>query len=577
MRDKSILLLGGLILASSLLGCSKGNEGLTFASRDIPTPEWLVEQKTALCVASGTNPLADGLDDAKAPNVVTSGDAPCSTTSDFAGGGAVFDFSGDGLPDIIWTASTLGSAVFLENSGSMTFADVSDRVAPGVDLTYTNGVAIGDVDRDGDADMFMTASGRKNPVLLVNNGDGTFADGTAASGIGDAFTVAVNGTSAVFGDYDNDGWLDLYTMESRFVELDNRGTPGGTRLFRNLGGEDRPGVFADVTEAAGVAMRQKNGSLLTLTGAFHDIDDDGHLDLLVVSDFNTSRIFLNNGDGTFRDGFDKFPITDDESGMGLAIGDLDSDGAAEVLIVGASQTPAPVGELRTCTEVDDARRFGRDGSTGNGLFAFSDNGVKELTDAYGVRHSGWGWGGIMTDLDLDSRLDVITVGSYNAGLRSVKSYCSYTGSDQAVVRLWHNTGTSTIEVSADAGLPVTGRLKTPLAADLDLDGDEDLVILRAGDQPLLFENKLASTPHLRVSFSGEEISVNARITVNFTDGSDPLVRWAGTQNGLFSARHADEIIGLGERSKVSSVVVEYRSGRLVTIKSPRSGDRLDLP
>ena len=570
----------GILIGVAVLGtttsCAAPDEPL-FRARELPVPMWLNERWAELCVGRAGTTVTEELAEAGAPEALTSGDAPCSVTSDSTGGGAVFDFTEDGLPDLVWTTSVLGSPVFLANLGNMEFLDVTEMVAPGVDLHGANGVALGDIDRDGDTDLFFTTFGRKDPVLLRYEGRGTFVDVTPESGLLPAFPVVNNGTSAVFGDYDDDGWLDLYTMESRLLEVSARNTPGGARLFRNRGGEGRPGVFEDVTESAGVVMRQKNGSLLTFTGAFHDIDGDDLLDLIVVSDFNTSELFLNNGDGTFRDGSAEFPFTDEEAGMGLAIGDVTGDGNADVLVVGGSQFPATSGDTRTCRDLEPLREFGRDGSTGNGLFSFTDGGFTEVTDVYGVRHSGWGWGAVMTDFDLDSRTDILTVGSHSIGFGSVKAYCIPADSAWSVVRLWRNTGTSTEEISAESGLVVSGRLKSPLAADFDLDGDDDLVVFRSGDRPLLFENRTATGDSISLVFSGEELRQNARITVNFADGSPPSVRFAVQQNGLFTARHSDEIVGTGGRGKVASIVVEYRSGRVVTIEEPRVGSRIEVP
>jgi len=559
-----------------LSACS--GPGKTFQAREIPEPEWLRTRYERLCVSRDQNsPQVAGLAEGNAPRVATSGDVACFVTSDTSGGGAIVDFSGDGLPDIIWTSSVLGGpTVFLRNDGGFRFTDVSDKVAPGVDLTYTNGVAVGDVDRDGTPDIFFMAFGRREPVLLMANGDGTFRDATEESRIPESFNVSLNGTGAVFGDYDGDGWLDLHTTEARLVELDDRKTPGGARLFRNLGGEGKPGVFEDVTESAGVRMRQANGAMLAFLSAFHDYDGDGKLDLHVVSDFNTSRIFLNNGDGTFRDGFEELPITDDESGMGLAIGDVTGDGTADIFVVAASQLPPPAGDLRSCTEVDPARSFGRDGSTGNGLFAGGKNGFTEVTDDYGVRHGGWGWGAILLDYDLDSRLDILQVASHNVGISIVKSYCTYPDSDQSVVRLWRNTGGSTEETSAESGLVVTGRLKSPLAADLDGDGDEDFIILRSGDKPLLFENRSPRRDHIVLSFAGGELPQNAKIVVKFDQGPD-VVRYAMLQNGLYAARYADEIIGFEGRGTPVSVTVEYRSGKTFVVDEIVSGQKVVLP
>jgi hypothetical protein len=572
--------LATVLGAGLLVACTPSSQEAAFRQVEFPVPSWFEEETERICVALKESGISDVLAESGASGAIASGEAPCSLTSDTSGGGAIVDFSGDGRPDIVWTSSMLGPAVFLENKGGLRFADVSDSVAPGVNLENLNGVAVGDVDRNGLVDLFFTGYARTSAVLLINQGAGEFRDEAASRGVSMEFGVAQNGASAVFADYDNDGWLDLHTTESRLLELQSRDNPGHSRLFRNLGASGKPGVFEDVTVDAGVVMRQRNGSILTFLSAFHDLDSDGHLDLLVISDFNTSRVFLNNGDGTFRDGSDTFPITDDESGMGLAIGDMTADGTPEIFVVGASQFPAPVGEDRDCTEVDPTyRAYGRDGSTGNGLFSLDNGAVRELTDTFGVRHSGWGWGATMVDFDNDALLDIISVGSLNSGVNVVKSYCSYADTTQAVVRLFRNTGTSAEEISARAGLQVTGLPKSPLTADFDDDGDQDVLILRSAGIPLLYENRLGNEERqIRLAIGSEEAPQNAKVTVRFDDDSDPVVRHLATQNGLFSARFTDESIGLGDRAdRVASVTVEFRSGRVVTFDSVSPGERLVLP
>jgi hypothetical protein len=562
-----------------LFACSSPSDSPAFRRAEIPVPAWFDAETSRICVAIAGSAVSEVLEDSGASGVVTSGEAPCALTSDTSGGGAVVDFSGDGIPDIIWTPSVIGPAVFLENEGGLRFRDVSDLVAPGVDLRNVNGVAAGDVDRDGLVDLFFTGYGRKSSALLMNQGSGLFREEAVTRGVAMDFGVSQNGASAVFADYDNDGWLDLHTTESRLIELQDRENPGHSRLFRNLGASGRPGVFEDVTVDAGVVMRQANGSILTFVSTFHDLDD-GLLDLLVVSDFNTSRVFLNNGDGTFRDGSNEFPINDDESGMGIAIGDMTGDGTPEIFVVGASQFPAPVGETRTCNDLEpEFRSFGRDGSTGNGLFSFDGGSLREITDTYGVRHGGWGWGAGMFDFDNDSRLDIVTVASLNSGVNTVKSYCSYSDTTQTVVRLFHNVGGSTEEISASAGLTVTGLPKSPLAVDFDGDGDQDLLVLRSAGVPLLFENRLGGRDRqITLGFEGKELPQNAKITVSFSDGSPPLVRYVAVQNGLFSARLVDESVGLGENANaVDTVTVTYRSGRVVTFSEVSAGERLVFP
>jgi hypothetical protein len=568
-----------LVAAALLAGCADdGSEW--FRAHELPAPEWFTEGLAKTCVAQAGSSISESLTASGAAGVASSGDAPCVVTADTSGGGAVVDFSGDGRPDIVWTSSVLGPAVFLENKGDLRFEDVSERVAPGVDLGFVNGVAAGDVDRDGHVDLFFMGFARTSSVLLLNNGDGTFRDEAVARGVAMDFGTSQSGGSAVFADYDNDGWLDLHTTESRLVELQDRSNPGHARLFRNQGSAGRPGFFEDVTESAGVVMRQPHGPILTFVSTFHDFDEDGWLDLFVVSDFNTSRLFLNNGDGTFRDGFDEFPMTDEESGMGISVGDVTGDGRPEVFVVAASQIVPPVDEERNCEAVDPVgHRFGLDGTTGNALFSFDSGSLEELTDAWGVRHGGWGWGTSMLDFDNDGRLDIMMVASLNSGINPLKTYCSYADTFQPVVRLFQNEGGSMREVSAEVGIEVGGLLKSPLASDFDGDGDLDVLVLRSHAAPVVFENRGAARgDQITVRFSGEELQHHARITVSFTDGSSPIVRYAGVQNGLFSANLGDEVVGVGLRAElIESVLVEYRSGRTLRVDAVAAGDVVVVP
>src|SRR5246127_1435003 len=273
------------------------------------------------------------------------------------GGVALFDYNNDGLLDI-----------FLVNGGRITeglrvpehfergnprywnrlyrqnrdgsFLDVTQAagLASAGNGNYGMGVAIGDYDNDGNADLYVTSYGKN--TLYHNNGDGTFTDVTAKAGVaGGGWSV-----SAGFFDYDNDGRLDLFVTRYMEWDADHNKICGGdwhtycppnafpattNILYRNRG----DGTFEDISERAGIAA--KKGRALGV--AFADYDGDGFTDIFVSNDGMQQYLFHNNGDGTFTEcGLESgVAFTADGkgmSGMGVVFQDYDNDGRPDVLV-----------------------------------------------------------------------------------------------------------------------------------------------------------------------------------------------------------------------------------------------------
>ena len=233
-----------------------------------------------------------------------------------AGGVACGDYDGDGWLDLYAVRGDVGPNLLFRNRGDGTFAEVG--AAAGVAVTGARGAGptLADVDGDGHLDLLVLGVAGTKPRLFRNRGDGTFEDVTAASGlsaVGESF-------SAALGDYDRDGDLDLFVSHwGTRLAADAR-----DHLWRN----DGSGRFTNVTAAAGLptfASPVLHPELdLSFTPNFADLDDDGWPDLLVAADFGASRVLRNAGDGTFTDV--TTPVISDENGMGAAVGDYDGDG-----------------------------------------------------------------------------------------------------------------------------------------------------------------------------------------------------------------------------------------------------------
>jgi hypothetical protein len=236
------------------------------------------------------------------------------------------DYNGDGKPDILIGNGNRPNTL-LRNDGN-TFTDVSKDSGIfnediGTKTWSGSSVIFGDYDNDGDLDIFIaTDAWPPDPefqpcrsYLYRNNGDGTFTDVTLEAGV----TGLETGTyGAVFADYDNDGFLDLYVV--------NLGDPN--ILYRNNG----DGTFTDVTENAGVPAGAEAESS-SVAAVFFDADNDGDLDLYAINAYGPlSFFYLNNGDGTFKDESKKSGLADPGDPTGVAVGDYDNDGDLDIYI-----------------------------------------------------------------------------------------------------------------------------------------------------------------------------------------------------------------------------------------------------
>ncbi len=228
--------------------------------------------------------------------------------------------------------------------------------------------------------------------MYINNGLGGFTEQAVTRGAAIQSGKSHWGWSPVFGDYDGDGFVDLYVSEwGGSAELSH------SRLLRNRGAE-APGFFSDVTETAGVKLTRE-GSNVTYTFAprFADFDRDGHLDLSIAADFGTSVLFWNNGNGTFTNGTSAAGVGTDENGMGSAIADYDGDGLLDWFVTSIYDANESC-ESQPCNW----------GYTGNRLYR--NEGERQFSDqttAVGVQDGQWGWGANMFDYDNDGDLDII--------------------------------------------------------------------------------------------------------------------------------------------------------------------------
>ena len=473
-------------------------------------------------------------------------------------GGVWLDVDDDGWQDIVLVNSSAWPgqgtsdthAMLYRNNGDGTFADIS--AGSGLDVPlYGFGGAAGDFDNDGQTDLYITALGPNR--LLRGQGDGTFVDVTEASGTGDpGFS-----TSAVWFDYDNDGYLDIFVANyvewtpeiDLYCTLDGETksycTPESyqgqsSTLFHNLGN----GTFEDVSVSAGVS----NPSAKALSASMFDVNSDGWMDLFVTNDTQPNQLFQNQGDGTFNDiavvagvAFSEAGIA--RAGMGVDAADYDGSGHPSLIIGNFSN------EMMALYH-----------NEGNGLF------IDEAP------RSALGRGTLLTltfgcfffDYDLDGWLDVFAANGHVADdIEQVQSRVTYAQRPQ----LFHNDGRGRFEEIVDeAG----DALQQPMVArgaayaDYDNDGDLDILMTSNGGAPRLLRNDGGNTNNLlRVKTVGTESNrdgIGARVEVTVAGQS----RWQMVKTGSSYASQSEVPLtfGLGNETSVERLRVSWPSGQV---------------
>lgn len=481
-----------------------------------------------------------------APNV-----APCAFGDDcrpenMAGGAATGDHDGDGDLDLFVTRLDNTDLMFcnqLADGGGAVFTDCTAATGLAAFNLPTNGASFGDIDNDGDLDLMVTTIGDTRYYLFINDGTGFYTEDAVARGVAHD-DGPHSGWSPAFGDYDRDGYLDLFVTEWRPDSETGVSIHQHSRLYHNRGSV-QPGVFDDVTDGSGIDTywEQPCTFLVDLCGewgfapAFTDLDGDGWPDLAIAADFKHSRLFWNNGDGTFTDGTVAAAVGTDQSGMGSTLGDYDNDGDLDWFI--------------TAIYIEGAM-----GKNGNRLFRNEGNRVfTDVTDAAGVRNGYWGWGTAFLDYENDGDLDLTqTDGQYNIDWRT----------DPMV--FWRNEGAGVMtEMATAVGLTDNRPGKGLLVFDYDEDGDQDMFVVINEDTPVLYRNDGGNSGDwLRVETVGtisNTEGIGAWVTIETVAGGETQVREIGSVSHFSGHGETAAHFGLGSGdAPVATVTVRWPSG-----------------
>jgi hypothetical protein len=483
-------------------------------------------------------------------------------------GCAFLDYDADGWQDILLVNSMdwpghkrqRSTLRLYRNNRNGTFADVT-RVA-GLDVElYGMGVAVGDIDNDGFPDIFVTCVGQNR--LFRNTGKGTFVDATRKSGLDgrEAFS-----TSAMWLDFDRDGFLDLFVCNyvrwsaehDVFCSLDGKQksycTPEAYRgqtcwLFRNRGN----GTFDDVTATCGVF----DSSSKALGVALIDHDQDGWPDIFVANDTQPNKLYRNQRSGTFKDVALEAGVALSEdgkarAGMGVDAADFDNSGRTGLVVTNFE------GEMTGLYKAGEAGLY-QDVATPAGVGSASRNRL--------------GFGCLFADVDLDGQLDLIVAnGHIDDTVRNIRGNVGHAQAPQ----LFLNQGGGTFRdvssvVGGGFGEPRVGR---GLAyGDFDRDGDVDLLITtNNGPAVLLRNDQVAGNRSLRFLLVGTKSNRNAiGATVRIFHGGTSQTRMVKSGSSYLSQSELPVTFGVGRRDRVDRVVVTWPSGRTEEFKNVASG------
>jgi hypothetical protein len=501
---------------------------------------------------------------------------PYRTNNDFTGrkyfpqpmcgGVAAIDYDDDGRMDLFFTngATLPGLAktspafdnCLLRNRGDGTFEDVTAKAGLGGNsLGFSFGVAAADYDNDGFDDLFICNAGRN--ALYHNNGDGTFTDVTVGSGL-EHKPQNVLSVGAAWFDFNNDGLLDLivtnYTVWTPETDLHCRmddkheeycsptvykSVP--SRLYRNLGG----GHFEDVTESSGIGKALGKGMGIAIA----DFNNNGRMDVFIANDTEPNFLFLNQGDGTFKEVGLEYGVAynaqgDSVSGMGCDAKDFDNDGLVDVVYNDLS------GQV-----------FGLLGNEGGK--SFTDLTWSSKFGSLTHNLSGWSIGFI--DYNNDGWKDIYSANGDVDDLTST--------SKQSDTMFQNLDGKKLADVTAQMGpdFAVPGYQRGSAFVDLNNDGFMDLVVTSLGQRPRIFINNALVKHHwmlfdLRGHISNRN-GIGARIRVVTASGRS-LYNHVTTSVGFMSSSDRRAHFGLGTETKIDYVEIRWPSGIVQRIDHP---------
>jgi enediyne biosynthesis protein E4 len=532
-------------------------------------------------------------------------------------GVAVGDIDGDGFDDIYFV-NQLGSNALYRNKGDGTFVDITQEAGVGVGDRICVAATFADYNNDGHQDLYVTST-RGGNLLFKNMGNGKFKDVTKEAGL----TCIAHSQTAVFFDYDNDGYLDLFVTntakwtENKFdAHLKYYSGPTDFWVMAEspiehniLYHNNRDGTFSDVTAKAGLAGKGWGGDV-----AVFDFDEDGHMDLLVTNMFGASTLYRNNGDGTFTDVTKKTLGRTSWGAIGSKAFDFNNDGKLDLLIAdmhsdmwapfepspammdailkhpdrkyprvtGAAHQFDPSADALEQEFTDIFKIHKEDVLFGNTLFKNLGGGKFEEVSDPAHMETWWPWGIATGDFDNDGYEDVFLPSGmgypffyWPSGLMMNNGDGTFTDRAQPLGIEPPIHGRYQSEKIGGKLAPRSSRCAA--SADFRNGGRLDIVTNNFNDAPYYFQNNLPRRNYVSFRLRGTRSNrdaIGALVKIYLRD--EVMVRQVQGAGGYLSQSSKTVHFGLGERSRIDRAEIRWPSGARQTILEPALNQRHDV-